>query len=678
MNARIVTENGIKKVEINGKRHIFVGYRSWRPQEKYLQAFDELGIPFMTLLPSGIKNSHRVPYSAFGEYWQGDGIYDWEILRKQIDQFTENAPHTYLAINLMLDTRDWFLKEHPECLNSFVYISAACAYPAWRECASRMLRDTIDFLEREYPERVFAFFLSAGGTCEWHNKALDLPENAVRDAHFKRYSSLRDAHLPDQSELEEAADGVFRNMVTQRNVIEFLKYTNEVIVKELAYYAGLVKEHTEGRLLVGAPVGYIMAGEHPLGGYCETAKMLKIPDIDIIVCPASYYHRSLDGVSASQSSMDAVRMNGKLMVHSIDNTTYAANSNPYAQMLQNLHCKHDSMQESIHYIRRETAMAMSKGAGFWFFDMYSGWYPDPESRAELKKIQQVYEKMCEKPVHYQSEVALVTDCRSYLYPNAGKLIRTENITDQVRELGRIGCPVDYLSVYDLLLEDFPAEQYKLLLLPDCFAPDDNIRRVIAELRECGTSLLFYHAAGAVTEHGFDYKAASDFCGITLATDPEEPGFTVVDGKFNSLGYPKIYGDPRKGKLPPGILAQDPDAEVWGKDIFSESARLVVKERKKGFDAWSYRGTIPQCVLQKIAEKAGVFCYQTHGLPTYANSRMAAFFDHKGGTREITFPYRGKLTECYTGQEIISDGTPVQITFAENECKLFLYDDNDKR
>ena len=160
----------------------------------------------------------------------------------------------------------------------------------------------------------------------------------------------------------------------------------------------------------------------------------------------------------------------------------------------------------------------------------------------------------------------------------------------------------------------------------------------------------------------------------LAPDPEEPGFTVVDGQFNSLGYPKIYGDPRKGQLPPGMMAQDPDAEVWGKDIFSEHARLVIKERKKGFDAWNYRGTIPQCVLLKIAEKAGVFCYQTHGLPTYANSRMAAFFDHKGGVREITFPYRGKLTECYTGQEIISDGTPVQITFAENECKLFLYGD----
>ena len=511
MKARIVDVKGHRLVEINGKKMPFTAYRSWRPKEENLDAFNKRGFPIMTLLPSGIKNRFGIPYSAFGEYWIGEGKYDFDILRRQVDQFVNSAPDTYLAINLMLDTRDWFLRDHPECLNSFIYFSSVCFYEPWIKCAERMLMDTIDFLEKEYPEKVFCIFLSAGGTCEWHNKANDLPASPPRDEAFRKYIGNPDGKIPNEKDIEKTSFGDFREPNRLKNEIDFCHFTNEIMNNALAHFARFVKEYTSGRLLVGAPAGYALIGEHPMSGHSSVADIMKIPDIDIIVCPASYFHRRLDNVSASQSAMDSVRTNGKLFVTSVDNTAYPANTDPLAQALQldGSHVRHESIEETIHYVRRETALSMSKGAGFWFFDMYGSWYPSENIRDELKKIREAYARLCECDTEYNSEIAFLADPRGTIYTSKGSLIKSESIQSQITELGRVGAPVDYYTVDDILLKDFPREKYKLYILPTCYAPSSEIRNEIKRLRK-NASFIFVGACGCITDEGFSFDAGEEF------------------------------------------------------------------------------------------------------------------------------------------------------------------------
>lgn len=97
----------------------------------------------------------------------------------------------------------------------------------------------------------------------------------------------------------------------------------------------------------------------------------------------------------------------------------------------------------------------------------------------------------------------------------------------------------------------------------------------------------------------------------------------------------------------------------------------MSEREGGFDIWSFRGTLPACFLRVIAKRAGVFLYQTDGIPTYANSSMLALFDHKGGAHEIALPKNCTLTEVYTGEKHIFRGKPISLKFETNECKFFI-------
>ncbi|MBR2432006.1 MAG: hypothetical protein IKB23_03730, partial [Clostridia bacterium] len=111
------------------------------------------------------------------------------------------------------------------------------------------------------------------------------------------------------------------------------------------------------------------------------------------------------------------------------------------------------------------------------------------------------------------------------------------------------------------------------------------------------------------------------------------------------------------------------------DLLSGSERMVISERKGGFDIWSFRGTLPVSFLRTIAKRAGVFLYQTDGLPTYANSSMLALFDHKGGEHEVILPKKCRLTEVYTGEVHKYDGEALSLKFAPNECKFFIIENN---
>ena len=668
MNAKVIFENGHAAVSVNGKVIPFSAYRSWRPKAENYAGFAKEGFPFVTLLASGIKNRLGLPYSEYGEYWLGEGVYDWDVLRRQMDLVIENAPDAYIIMNLMVDTRDWFLREHPECLYSFHYYTAAAGYEVFRRSAQRMLTDTIDFLEREYPEKVFCIFLSGGATCEWRNLYHTLPENPLRDEIYRKYIGNPDARVPTEEEIAKTTYGSYRDKRADKCAIDFLTFNNEIVTDSIAYFAKAVKEHTQNRLLVAVAAGYATIAGDPLSGHSAAADVARIPEIDIIFCPASYIHRVPSGVSASQAAMDSIRANGKMMVTSVDNRSYASRSNIYAQIMEP-HYLHDSMEESISYVRRETALAMSKGAGFWIFDMYGVNYPEDWHKAELGKIRLLAHELRKHPVEYNSEVAVLYDPRSTIYTNAGDEIRNETIFPGITEIGRIGCPVDHYAIDDILLDSFPKEQYKLYLLPNCLAPTEAIRKKILELRE-HASFIFTGATGCIGDEGFSFDLAEELTGIRIEEDGEGDYFAVVDKEYTDLGYDKVYRQ-FGGTILPSLKAKEKDVTVMGRQLITSTAKLVMKERRGGFDVWSARGAIPESALRPLAKRAGVFLYQEHSLPTYANSRMLALFDHKGGIRTLKFPKICKLREYYTNKSYEYNGTPLEVEFEPNECKVFL-------
>jgi len=677
MDARLVSVNGVKKIQINGEVFEPIAFRSFWPAAHTTRRFHETGMRLMTVFPTGILCSLKVPYSQFGEVWVGEGAYDWQALRKHMDQFVENAPDAYFALMLQLDTRDWFLKDHPEAGDSFFQIANAAGWDLWREQASQYIRDMLDYLDREYPEKIYSVFVCAGSTCEWINRMPVTYQNPVKKRAFAAWTGGRET--PSDEALERASHGMFRDPAQDQAALDYWRFHNEIVADAICHFAKVVKEHSARRLLVGCFYGYVQycAGGPTASGHQAAHRVFACPDVDMIFSPATYVHRGLESTSGEQLPADSVILNGKLYFCEIDNTAFPANGNPYAQVLQTYaHRRHKSLEETIHYSRREAALTLSRGGAYWWFDMFGGWYDDDRLMAELQKIRRATGRVYAGPVRPVAEVAVLLDAQSYYYCTRDAVIRTELVVRQRETLGQMGCPFDVYQTDDLFHPDFDLDRYKLLIFPDCYAPTSALREKVKALRGQGKCMLFQYAAGAIGPKGFSEANMRDFTGIALREAKEAASHTVVPaGLLNDDGMTRIYA-PRQSQAEPALACADPEARVFGHDLLTKDGQLAVKDRPQGgFDAWSHFGPLPPFVLRPLARAAGVHIYQADNLPVYANSRLVALFDHEGGERLLDVPLsKGRLTELYTGETHALGGAPIGLTFGRNECKCFLVEE----
>src|SRR5690606_13511496 len=102
MQASVTFQNGAAWIEIDGERTEPVAYRSFWPQGHTIKNFADRDFQYYGVFPSGILCSLKVPYSQFGEVWTGDGQYNWDNLRAQVDQFVTNAPRARFALMVHL------------------------------------------------------------------------------------------------------------------------------------------------------------------------------------------------------------------------------------------------------------------------------------------------------------------------------------------------------------------------------------------------------------------------------------------------------------------------------------------------------------------------------------------------------------------------------------------------
>ncbi len=677
MKAELIHEHGAAKIRINGKTVSSVSFRSFWPREDITRDFARDGIRLMSVYPSGLLCSLNVPYSQFGEFWIGEGQYDWDVLRRQMDQFIRCAPEDYFSLILQLDTRDWFLKKYPECQNTFFHLPEGEAFEPWRQAAKQCIRDTLAFLDREYPEKIYAVYVCAGGTCEWYNRSI-MDEDPVKERAFRRWAGDEGRRLPTARELSGGAHGLILDK-NEQNVIDYWHFLADLTAQTVKEFAAEVKKYNPG-LLVGCFNGYILAHEAHFGDSCQNGiiqRLFDCPDIDIIFSPASYMHRGLESVSNSQLPMASVRVHGKMYYHEIDNTAYPSNVNPYAQVLQQYaHRRHASIRESIMYARRESACVFAALGTYWWFDMFGGWYNDDELKAALAQIQQAQETLYARDIASNAQVAYLVDEESEMYLARNNMVHDQLGQRQMAPLGRVGCQVDYFAAQDILHPAFDREQYKLYIFADLVAPTEEMRRAVRELRAAGKSLLFLYAPGIVRGGEFKPEMMEELTGIRLKASREPFGYTyAVDGPYNDDGMGRVFGG-RMDSVGTFVEGDEKEEYVFGRGLVSKKQQFIVKKREGGgFDAWIAQGTVPEFILRPLVKAAGCFQFVEDGTPVYTNSRMLALFCHEGGEKKVSVPWQGgRLREMYTGEaHEIHPGEQIPLHFEKDECKCFLYE-----
>ena len=205
MQSKIVRENGKLVITVDGKAIESLSFKSFRPTVNNVSDFYKAGIRLFNVYCSGLMSALKVPYSAYGETWFGDGNYNFDSLDRQFDMFYQSAPKdSYFILNIHLDSREWWHEENPGRSKSFTHLSQIAADEKWRRDTAEYLKAVLRHCEEKYGDRIVSYFLLGGHTTEWFSDHDYEESHPIKLEAYRKYVGDENALIPEKEALEKA------------------------------------------------------------------------------------------------------------------------------------------------------------------------------------------------------------------------------------------------------------------------------------------------------------------------------------------------------------------------------------------------------------------------------------------------------------------------------------------
>ena len=328
-------------------------------------------------------------------------------------------------------------------------------------------------------------------------------KDALREAWNQPLLTFENAQLANID--EPVKSQVWRNPDKEQNYIDTYRFQAEVMVDNIAYFCKIVKEVSNNNLLTGAFYGYHYFVGDARRGHGALAKLLDCPDLDYLSSPNAY-NRVIGEDWPPMAAINSVQFHGKLWLTENDTRTSITTllkdrSNgiaPIGQYESGVWLGPEDMETSVSFLWKNTARMLAYGYGGWWFDMWGGWFNDPELLNVIEKTQQFHtlfpaslgEKM-------RSQVGVVVDEElSFWDPTYGHL--TQNILSNRYPLAKTGSSYDLFLRTDL--ENMATSQYKLVWLMGFLELSSKEEARIKKWTKQGATVLWTSGKGTTVFH----------------------------------------------------------------------------------------------------------------------------------------------------------------------------------
>ena len=678
MKSKIVKFGDIAKLEINGKLYDPLSFKSFRPTDRNISDFYKAGIRLFCVLSSGKESSIKgFPYSLFGESWIGEYEYDFEPIDKQLDLFIKNAPDAYFILMLQVDTRDWWFDKYKDSPDSFWELSKVAADERWRKAATAYIEAVINHVEKKYPDKIYCYFLLGGCTTEWFSEKDYEGCNDIKEKAYKVYCNNEDAVVPSVEELELDDRIAFIDPEEKSNIVTYRKFHNELIADTLLFFADKIRDMVGIDRLIGAYFGYILE----LGG--ETCwdvgslayeKVFNSNSIDIIASPSAYtLSRRHEGTSAYMVTADTLKLNNKLYYLEFDQRTYLQ-ALQIDRVFPGYFDKLPTEQATIDVMRRDFMLALTKGIGIWWFDMFEGWYYSDKLMNEIVSYKEISQETAKFNAESNSEVAFIVDPESFYYVNKNANLNGELLKWERNELAKLGAPYDIYSICSLDKIDF--SKYKLIIFPTLFKYDKKIAEFINEnLKIDGKVILFMYAPFYVNDNGLSIEHMNSVVEMNLKQlkRPEN----IIQYKDMSFGFSFVKDTMFYVDLDGDFygLTKKDDFEVLGRYQGGLTPALVRKTGKDYKTVFCGSGFIRAKPLRDIAADAGIHIYSyDEDNIVFVNSVLIGVYHRNATDAIINVKRDGRYKDLFTGKEYVSCDGKLLLPYSEQEtAKLLIYE-----
>jgi hypothetical protein len=570
---------------------------------------------------------------------------------------------------------------------------ATVASLAYRREVQALLARLVDHLEKKYGEHMAGYHVTGQNSNEWfyedsHNFALNgyapsdrelwrawLAARYPTDAELRRAWHMETvtrstAEVPPPAARRAAPGGTFRNLASERPIVDWTEFQQEIMADTICDLAHTVRQSTGGRKLVLFFYGYLFEfADLPMGpgnsGHYALRRVLNCPDVDVLCAPISYVDRGSGGTAPSMTASESVALAGKLWVMEDDTSTHLtlAYVHPPGSEFRS-----QSIQEDCEVLLRNDAECDLRNMGTWWMDLArNGWFADPVMWESHEKLKDLEAFMLRSEHPFRPEIAAVIDERSMLLLTPLRQATGHLLSYGRTALGRMGAPYGQYLQDDVLRGRVPDPKLYVFLSP--WRLDGAERRdLVARTR--GKVRLWGYGSGWIDAEGTSLKAVEELTGFRVSlAKVAVPALAPTDlGKRLGLS-PSLPGyDGRRLANPLFAIDGAGPGEVLA--VYADgSAAVAVRKSPDGVSLFCGAPILTPELLRIAATMAGVHLYVDGNAAVYANGPFVAIHGtEEADTLRVDMGQPGSVRDALTGQTM-GRGPEIRLTVRKGTTRV---------
>lgn len=467
---------GVPTLFINGEAFPAAAYMTYLEEYNDYSGFADAGYRLFSVpvLFSGRWISSAEYYKPFNAgIFDIKGSPDFSTLDASIGRILSACPRAYIIPRVNVSMPVWWIDENPDCTDGTGKRELLFS-EKFRITAAEMLTALIRHINKSgYRNHIAGYQLAGGNTEEWFHFDLNAgccknAEGAFYDYLKKHYPECEFSGLPNLSLIK--TEGPYHN---NEYLARYLEFANNAVAESICFLSSNAKRITGGNVVISVFYGYSLEVTSPLYGTHALKMILRCKDLDFISSPNSYI--GIRDINADWTEMypaDSVRFHGKVCMQECDIRTHltkllsdcAPEYDEEKRMTAEIWRPSESKELTNEALKKSFSRQLIKGNGFWWFDMWGGWYDEPEIHKLMKQFFEIYASSLQKKNRSsRAEIAVFADESAYKYMTECGLRNAA--FEGRRELGYIGAPYDYYDVSDF---ESVYKKYKaLIFLSDC-------------------------------------------------------------------------------------------------------------------------------------------------------------------------------------------------------------------
>ena len=606
--------------------------------------------------------------------WPGpDEQLSWAGVDSIIDLTLRANPHALIIPRVPIYAPDWWKKAHPNELMRWENGDhggwAAVSSELFQREGGERLKQFVEHVEAKYGEHLAGYHPVGQNTGEWfYADSWDRPLNgyapcdaiAFRKWLRTRYadvSALRTAwgdtsvdfdtaEVPTVAARHAAPDGIFRDPVAERPIIDFVQFQQDSMSASVCDYAHIVRSATKGRKLVLFFYGYVFefsaistgAGS---SGHYGIRRVIDCPDIDIMCSPISYFDRGPGESAPSMTTAESVILGKKMWLNEDDTRTFLT----MEENFPGAEHKVNTVEETNAELTRNVAQEAMRNFATWWMDLgATGWFDSPGLWARMALLNKVDQPMLAKPTPYHPEVAVVIDPRSMLrLADGGNQVGSPGVYEARAALGRMGAPYGQYLLDDVASGKVHAKLYVFL---NAWYLDAKTRAALLKATH-GAVCIWGYAPGYFDDYKKSLDAMHELTGFTFGLSTAAQAYATPTTEWAPIG--PAFGV--KGPLRP--LFAVTDAKTNEKLAAYPNAETAVALRNFNGGSSIFVGApgYTRDLLCFAASLAKVHLYTDKACNVYANGPFLALHASQDGPLNIDTGFKGPVTDVLTGKKI---------------------------